>query len=313
MIPGRVLMAALLMLTGTECAFGREMAELDTLKSLAASLLKRKDLGSADAYCESYSLAQVNSCSGDKRTTDRVVVHRNGTVTRHQYRSWHEGAEPALGEFRGAYPAPEWRGLLEKIAVMRWAEEPGMPDPRTPPAPTQNIQVLTLSDGMRTASFSVSGPAPVSIREGMDLPGRLGDSANDTLWALSLASPKIRIQKGSLLFEAHWKATGTVPVTLIWPDSGEPHGCGRAFLEWSGDGDGEETGSQMAGAQRPRAAKSAWSLRPGRPIPFQLRFPYVQPEAGKKTGKLREFGVLVQPSGMDGKIPITFFSDRIRF
>ena len=301
-----ILFAFLLSLAGANPAFGREMAELKDLQSLAAALLKEKDLGSPEAYCESYSLAQVNACSGEKRTTTRFRIHRNGTVTRYQYRSWHEGSDPALGEFRGAYPAAEWRGLLEKLAAMRWVDEPGMPDPSIPPAPTQAIQVLTLSDGSRIASFSISGPAPALIREGMDMPGRLGDSATDTLWALSLASPKIRIQKGFLLFEADWNLRGTTPVTIAWPDSGEPHGCGRASLEWSG-GEESETGSHTPQAQRIKAAKSAWSLRPGHPVSFQLRFPYGQPEPGKKSGKLRDFGVLAEPSGSGLKIPLTFF------
>jgi hypothetical protein len=308
----RVLLGALLMLAGSECAFGREIAELDTLKSLAASLLRRKDLGSPEAYCESYTLAQVNSCSGEKRTDSRYRVRRNGTVTRYQYRSWNEGADPALGEFRGAFPEREWRVLLEKIAAMRWVDEPSLPYPSLPPAPTQAIQVLTLSDGARTASFSVSGPDPVSISEGMNMPGRLGDSATDTVWAISLKSPKIRVREGILLLDAEWNLRGTSPITLAWPDSNDSHGCGRAFFEWSG-GEDSETGSHTSRAQRLKGAKSAWSLKPGRPVSLQLRFPYEQPEAGKKTGKLREFGVLAQIPGTGEKIPLTFFSDRIRF
>jgi hypothetical protein len=309
---GPILLGALLLIAGTERAFGREFAELDSLKALAASLLKRKDLGSPDAYCESYTLAQVNSCSGEQRTDSRFRVRRNGTVTRYQYRSWNEGADPALGEFRGAFPEREWRSLLEKITAMRWVDEPNTPNPSLPPAPTQAIQVLTLSDGARTAAFSVSGPAPGLINAGMDFPGRLADSATDTVWALSLQAPKIRVRKGVLLFDAEWNPRGTVPVTVAWPDPGDSHGCGKAFFEWSG-GEDSETGSHTSQAQRPKGAPSAWSLKPGRAAPLQLRFPYDQPEKGKKTGKLREFGVLVQPAGAGGKIPLTLFSDRIGF
>ena len=39
----------LLLFTGTDCAFGRELAQLDSLKALATSLLKRNDLGSVEA------------------------------------------------------------------------------------------------------------------------------------------------------------------------------------------------------------------------------------------------------------------------
>lgn len=312
MMPARALLVALHLFAGMDSAFGRELPQLDSLKALAASLLKRKDLGSADAYCESYGLAQVNSCSGEKRANARVLIRRNGKVTRYQYRSWREAADPALGEFRGAYPEQEWRLLLETIAAMRWTDKPGMPDPGIPPGPTQTIQVLTLSDGSRTASFSVSGPAPVPIGAGMDKAGQLGDSASDTVWSLALASPKIGIRKGKLVLEAEWIARGTVPVTLAWPDSSEPHGCGRAMLEWSG-GEESESGTHTVSAQRAKGTKSAWTLRPGHKVPVQLQFPYAQPEPGKKTGKLREFGVLAQVAGGGEKIPLTFFSDRIKF
>jgi|GEM_PF-6245446 len=286
----------------------RAFPELDSLKSVAEALLKASP-PVHNAYCETYTVSQVNSCSGANRSTSREVIKPDGSITRFRYRAWNEDGNAVLGEFRGALSNARWKEQLLAIATMRWQDEPGMPDPSLPPAPTQTIQVLTLCDGNRTASFSISGPAPMAIREPMNLPAIFADSVQDTVWALRLETPQILIRKGQIRFTGEWKVWGKAPVVVSWPHPDDPHGCGGATLDWSS----QETDEITVNAVRKKQATYAWKVVPGRPTRFELRFPYAQLQSGKKTGKLREFGVLVSTLTGSERIPLTFFSQRIPF
>jgi hypothetical protein len=296
----------------TACAaWGRTLPRLDSLKSLAVSMLTTARPATG-AFCESYTLSQVNSCSGENRSTSRAIVKPDGSIARFRYRAWNEDGDAALGEFRGALAPVQWAELLRKIAAMDWVDEPGMPDPSVPPAPTQAIQVLTLSDGKRTVSFSVSGPAPTAIQAGMGRPGILADSAKDTVWAVRVENPRLRIRKDGLRFTGSWKVWGHGPVSILWPGPQDPHGCGKAILEWSGGGE-DEPESGAADALRDKGRAYAWKAAPGRPARFELRFGTAPAPKGSKAGKLREFGVLLTPAGSSEPVPLTFFSNRFRF
>lgn len=289
----------------------RSIPELDSLKSLASSMIKSSHLPSG-AFCESHTLSPANNCSGMNSFTLRALIKPDGSVSRHRYRAWNEDGNAVLGEFRGSISVTKWRDLLDTIASMRWVDEFGMPDPSIPPLPTEDIKVLTLCDGKRTASFSVSSPTPMAIGMVLNVPDNLADSAVDTAWAIRLDSPRLFIQGSELRFTAKWKVWGQTPISIEWPNASDQHGCGLAILEWSGD-DENSSGLHAEPALRKNGKSYAWKATSRRPTPFEIGFPYKQPERGQKTGKLREFGILVKPGNSSQSIPLTLFSNRIRF
>lgn len=311
---GKILLHLILALVLPKAAAADpEDPELAAMRNLAESLLKHKALGPDGAYCETLNMSPTNVCSGMKGSTSRYRVRHDGTVSVFAYRSWREGSEPFLGEFRGSFPPEKWREMLDKIQGMRRVMEEGMSGmPGPPPLPTQNIEVLTLSDGTREASYSTAGPDPMPIREGMNAPSSLSSMARDTIWALKIEDPKITGIKNGLILEAFWNLRGKTPVLLEWPDTSDTHGCGGATLQWhSGESGSGRSGTLNAG--KDARTGSRWKLEPGKTVRFRLRFPAESLPRGQKVGKLREFGVLAKPAGGKDWIPLAFFTDRIKF
>jgi hypothetical protein len=204
---------------------------LAELRMLARNLLKKRGLGGATARCEVTSIAQVNSCSGPDRNEVTYEVSGDGVLVSRYFRSLGESGNP-VGEYRGAPGKEKWRELLVLIAAAKWEDEIGIAQVGPPPGPLESIRIMTLSDGKKTASYSIAGPAPARISKAFNLPGILAMNVTDTVWELSIANPVVRVGKGSLEFQSDWKYKGAFPFRIVLPDSGDPHGCGHPEFKW---------------------------------------------------------------------------------
>jgi hypothetical protein len=307
----RFLLSALLFTTAIP--YAADTPDLANIRKLAASMLKRKDLGGPGSFCEHADKSQTNTCSGPDRNEVRSIIRRDGTIESHHYRSPRESGD-AIGFYRGKAPKEKWSELLRKIAAMHWKDEPGMSGQRPPPGPTENIQVFTLSDGMKSATYSLAGPAPSPIEEALYMPGILAMEATDTVWEVSISHPKIVPRHGKLEFTGNWMLKGIPSVQILFPSSPDARSCGRAGLRWYLDTSETSVDWQYADASRAKGKSVEWTVTKDNPALFQLSFPYAAPNIkGRKTAMLNGLGVLVVPMPGSDTIPMTFFSDTTGF
>lgn len=324
MIPrwARMILAGML-LAGAHSAWSGEDPELAKLRKLAASMLKRSDLGGTGAYCEYAPTCQVDGCSGPGRNALRHIARPNGMIESWYYRSPGESGEP-IGRYQGKMKKGQWTDLLRKLARMRHdapakgASGPPLPPP---PGPLESIQQLLLTDGKASASYSFAGHASASIETAFNQFGILAQAETDTLWELSLPQPKALIRKDSVVVTARWKWRGPAGARVLFSESAGGEYCGKARFKWYLD-----TSSFTADWQHSEAAPGpgrtlAWTLAPAvrsddAPA-FSLAFPYAGPGGppgkAKRMGMMDGIGIRLIPPGSSDTISATVFTDPFPF
>jgi hypothetical protein len=293
-----------------------ESKSLNAISAFAQSLLREKELGGPMAYCSKTNYCQVHACSGESRNDTRILVKGDGTVELDRYRNVREDVSPLPGAYVGTYPKEKWRVLLSDLSKM--TIDPGKPGAalRPPPGPTETISELVLSDGKKSVSYSMAGFESESIDKGFAAPNILAQYATDTVWAIQVSLEKVKSMGSTFTVSAKLQSKGKRPVRISWPDSSEPHGCGRGAFRWHiNTPQAQELGFTIQNAipirsQKPELPWTRISASKSATASLLFQAPS-DAEPGRKAGRLHEFGILVKEDS--AAIPITLFSSEIPF
>lgn len=304
-----------------EPCLGNSDPELKMIRDIATALLKQKGGGTPAAYCALTSMRPTNSCSGNDRLEDSLVAHQNGTLEWIRFRSFAEGPDPRPGQFRGGFSPEKWKALLRALSKMDWIK-PRYQMP--PPGHSETHTQITLSDGKRTSKFSISGTGPRGqdlISDGFDQMSILGQSATDTLWALSLEPLSSTVKNGILTVQARWSVRGANKVSLSHAANPTDATCGSTSLNWFYDRP-ETPGitplpvefqySQSIAGPR---TSDHWAKVDSN-TPAMVNFRFQLPEKMKKepkAGKLAQLGVLVKTSESAAPINVSLYSGTFSF
>ena len=290
--------------------FGLPDTELKTLRDFAIALQKSKVSGAPGAYCESIISRQTNACC---KIENKYSVHSGGTVEMRIFKSYREGPRPRPGLYKGLYPTEKWVELVNTVSIMRWDEAQGY---LPMPSPNETISQLVLSDGTRSARYSMaSQDISMSIKDGFYFPGILAQYATDTVWALTLIHETNKIKKGILEIKAAWKLSGHSHIWLAFPISSETPSCGKTTLKWHGESADWNGGHQRINADLNAKMDTVWiKVKPNSHVRQTFRFSLPVPIAkGKRSGKLIQTGVLIKTSESEAPMSIVLHSDDFSF
>lgn len=298
---------------------GNPDPELKAMRDLATSLLKQKKPASVPAYCEIATTRQSNECSGPDQLEDKLVIRSSGSVEVLTLRSWREDSKVKPGEYRGRIPSEKWKELLTAISKMEYVEGKS---PRHMPMPgmSEGSTRMTLSDGKTTVKYFKVGRGQTQIENAFNEASWLGDSATDTLWALSLNPLSAKLRKGQLDFQAEWKVEGKSRITVSMPIDPADKSCGSSTLAWFHDKPETPGVTPLpVGFEYVKSSPSPggdkWvAIDPKTPKKMSLLFSLpTMTKTGPKEGKVAQYGVLVKTTASAEPHRVTLFSELVSF
>lgn len=311
-------LGALVLCLAIPC-IGNADPELKALRDLAISILKQKSPVSPVAYCEIATTRHTNECSGPDKLEEKLVIRSSGSVEMWTFRSWREDSESKPGEYRGRIPSEKWKGLLTAISKMEYVKgNSSMPMPM--PGVSQGNTEMILSDGKRTARYSKVGRGQTLIENAFHEASWLGDSATDTVWALSLNPLTAKLNKGRLEIHAEWKLSGKSPVSISMPANPKDASCGSTTFAWFNEKPLTPGVTplpveyEFVKASRSDDGDKWAAIDPKAPKKMSLFFSLPAAiRSGPKAGKLVQYGVLVKTTSLAEPIRVTLFSELLSF